>query len=719
MEKPIKDNYLVIGTSSVTEEKTIVLKHDNTFAIFNKYGDIIPNLKSAQGVFHDGTRYLSDFRLTIEGNKPLFLSSNLRDRSEMFVVDLTNPDILDDDHELRFEKGSLHIMRKKVLWSSCFYEQIQFSNFGREKIEFTLELDFDADFADIFEVRGIDRMKSGIRLPFRADSESIRISYKGVDDVVRNTCIRMEPEPSQIDENCAYYTLKLAPGEKQTLSITMSFSQSEKEAPEIFNFRKAVKKHKRRFDYIDETSCEIETSNEQFNHWLNRSRTDLITMISNTPYGPYPYAGIPWFDTPFGRDGIITALECLWISPEVAKGVLQYLAATQATEEDSFRDAEPGKILHESREGEMAQLNEVPFRQYYGTIDATPLFIILAGEYFKRTDDIETIKGIWRNIEMALGWIERYGDTNNDLFVEYSRKEESGLFNQGWKDSQDSISYEDGKIAELPIALCEVQAYVFDAWMNAALMSKALGYDERSNELRSRAETFREKFSEHFWWDEKSVFYIALANGEPCRVISSNAGHCLFSGIATQEQAKKLSRSLLSDNMFTGWGIRTLGLSEARYNPMSYHNGSVWPHDSAMIAYGFAKYGLKEEVLKIGTALFDASLFMEGQRLPELFCGFKRRQGEAPTNYPVACSPQAWSVAAVFIIIQSFLGMEINEHENVIRFFRPTLPEYINKLTLRNLPFKGMKLGIEFIRTGGDSVSITMKNKNVRMEILY
>jgi glycogen debranching enzyme len=717
MEKAVKDTYLVMGTSSLTEESTIVLKHNNTFATFNKYGNILPFEKSAQGIFFNGTRFLSDFRMIIEGNKPLFLSSNLRERSEMFVVDLTNPDIL-EDHELKLEKGNLHIMRKKVLWEACFYEQIQFSNFGREEFECDIEFDFDADFVDIFEVRGIERKHRGETYPIRMDDSSMRISYKGLDGKQRSTCILMDPEPDHVEAGHVLYTLRLAPGEKQIVSLTMSFSQEGIEESSILDFRKATKKHKRRFDYIDETACEIYTSNEQFNHWINRSKTDLITVISDTPYGPYPYAGIPWYDTPFGRDGIITAFECLWVSPEVAKGVLHFLAATQATEEDSFRDAEPGKILHESREGEMSILNEVPFRQYYGTIDATPLFIVLAGAYFKRTNDLETIQSLWKNIELALAWIEKYGDSNGDMFVEYFRKEESGLFNQGWKDSSDSISYENGVIAELPIALCEVQGYVYDAWINAALMSQALGDEKRAKELKSRAETLQQKFSEKFWWEEKSVFYLAIANGKPCRVVSSNAGHCLFSGIATQEQADKMAHTLLAENMFTGWGIRTLGAAESRYNPMSYHNGSVWPHDSAMVAYGLAKYGLKEEVIKLGTALFDASLFMEGQRLPELFCGFKRRQGEAPTSYPVACSPQAWSVGAVFIILQAFLGMDVNEYENVIRFYRPTLPPYMNSLTLRNLRFGDIKLGIDFIRTG-DSVSITMKNKNVRMEIIY
>jgi glycogen debranching enzyme len=362
-------------------------------------------------------------------------------------------------------------------------------------------------------------------------------------------------------------------------------------------------------------------------------------------------------------------------------------------------------------------LNEVPFRQYYGTVDATPLFVVLAGEYFKRTGDLDTIDKLWPNIEMALEWIEKYGDIDGDLFVEYERKEESGLFNQGWKDSYDSISYENGKIAELPIALCEVQGYVYDAWIKASLMADALGFMETAENFKSRAEELKQKFSKTFWSSKKSTFYLALTeNKKPCNVVSSNAGHCLFSGIATPEQAKMVAKSLLSEEMFTGWGIRTLSSKEIRYNPMSYHNGSVWPHDNALIAYGFSKYGLKEEVAKVTAALFDASLFSEGQRLPELFCGFKRKPGEALTNYPVACSPQAWSVATVFMTIQALLGMEILESENCIRFYKPYLPQFLDSMTIKNLQFRNLKLNLEFFRTG-NGVSISMQNKDIPVKL--
>jgi glycogen debranching enzyme len=714
------DQFAVVATSSLTEEKTFILKHDNTFGIFNKYGDIVQNKKSAQGIFHGGTRYLSEYQMRIEGSLPLFLSSHLRERNEMFLADLTNPDIV-YDNKVKLEKDLIHIMRKKVVWQSGYYEQIHFHNFGLEEVDFNIEFTVDADFDDIFEVRGTERIKKGIRLPARVEKSAMFLSYIGVDGKERNTNVYFNPEPEVIEANRAEYHIKLRPGQNFIITPTITYALEGKPKPKILNFHRVEKNHKRFLEYVDETTCEITTSNEQFNHWINRSRTDLITMVTETEHGPYPFAGIPWYATPFGRDGIITAFECLWVSPEVSKGVLKYLAATQATEADTFRDSEPGKILHETREGEMAGLNEIPFKQYYGTIDATPLFIVLAGAYFIRTSDIETIESIWPNIELALEWIDQYGDINGDLFVEYERKEESGLFNQGWKDSYDSIMYEDGRIAELPIALCEVQGYVFDAWLKASVLARALGKQDKARNLVTKAEKLQEKFRDKFWSKRKSTFYLAIAgDGNPCRVISSNAGHCLFSGIATQEQAKMVADTLMADDMFSGWGIRTLSAKETRYNPMSYHNGSIWPHDNAMIAYGFARYGLKEEIIRITTALFDASLFSEGQRLPELYCGFKRRKGEAYTSYPVACSPQAWSVATVFMLLQSLLGMEIVENENLVRFYRPTLPGYLDSISIKNLKFKNLQLNLELVRTGSN-VSVTLKNKNVpvKIEVFY
>lgn len=714
------DQFYVVATSSLTEERTYTLKHNDAFGIFNKYGDIIPFEKSVQGLFFEGTRYISKLQFKIENQKPLYLSSDLKERNELFSIDLTNPDLI-ENNKLILEKGLIHIMRKKVLWDGVYYEQVSFYNYGLIPIQFKASFGYDASFDDIFEVRGTERTQKGIQLPAIVETNRVTRQYIGLDKIDRKSEITFSPNPFTLDQYTSTYQMKLNPGEKQLISISISFLNSLVKNRQGIGFPSAVKKIKRQLDYINKNSCEVFTSNEQFNHWINRSKADLITMISETPAGPYPFAGIPWYSTPFGRDGIITAFECLWIAPEVAKGVLLFLASTQATTVDTFRDAEPGKILHETRKGEMAELNEIPFKQYYGTIDATPLFVVLAGSYYIRTADLQTIEKLWSNIELALKWIQDYGDIDGDMFVEYLRKEESGLFNQGWKDSHDSITYANGDIAEPPVALCEVQAYVYDAWMKASILAEALGYQEKAWKWTNHAIEMKLKFSQAFWSTENETFYLAITSGKkPCDVISSNAGHCLFSGIATQEEANKIAHKLLSKSMFSGWGIRTLDADEVRYNPMSYHNGSVWPHDNAVIAYGFSRYGLKDEVNKITGALFDASLFLEDQRLPELFCGFNRRPEEAPTAYPVACSPQAWSVASVFMLIQSFLGLEVRECDNLIRFHKPNLPPFIDNLIIKNLKFKNLLLNIQFVKTT-DCVSIALLNKNVsiKLETIY
>ena len=474
MEEQLLDQFSVLATTSLQEEKTFKLKNGDAFAILNKYGDILPFKKSVHGLFYSGTRFLSDFQLRIEGQKPLYLSSDLKEGNEMISVDLTNPDIVDNGKVL-LSKGQIHIMRKKILWEGVYYEQMRFYNYGQEKIDFKLDLFFDADFDDIFEVRGTKRARKGEKFPIESQDYKINLRYTGLDNKERTTQILMCPQPNKLQGGFASYEIKLDPDQSYLISLTIAFLISGEKERELLGLPMAIKKYKRRLEYIDKTSCDVYTSNTQFNHWIHRSKADLITMITDTPWGPYPYAGIPWYNTPFGRDGIITALECLWISPEVANGVLHYLSGTQAREENSFRDAEPGKILHESRKGEMAELDEIPFRQYYGSIDSTPLFIVLAGSYFKRTGDFDTIKEIWPNIELALTWIQKYGDIDGDMFVEYVRKENSGLFNQGWKDSYDSVSYSDGRIAEAPIALCEVQGYVYDAWHKSFIAGKSNG----------------------------------------------------------------------------------------------------------------------------------------------------------------------------------------------------------------------------------------------------
>ena len=477
---------------------------------------------------------------------------------------------------------------------------------------------------------------------------------------------------------------ELKPRETTKIHFTVQCDHSQSTPKETFD--KALSVVATEAVEAQTGACAVRTSNHQFNAWLTRSHADVHMMIMGNPETDYPYAGVPWFSTVFGRDGIITALECLWPNPRIAKGVLHYLAATQALEHDSSTEADPGKIVHETRHGEMAALGEIPFRRYYGSVDSTPLFIMLAGAFYRRTGDLDFVRALWPNIDLALSWIDLYGDLDGDGFVEYQRQSSTGLIQQGWKDSSDSVFHADGTLAEAPIALCEVQGYVYAAKKEAALLSAALGDHRRAELLESQAQLLKEKFDESFWCEDLSTYALALdRKKQPCRVRTSNAGHCLYTGIAKPAKAERVAQILLADDSFSGWGVRTVSSFEKKYNPISYHNGSVWPHDNAIAAAGLANYGFTRPAALLTDALFEASSYFEMNRLPELLCGLHRRLGEGPTLYPVACSPQAWSAGAAFMLLEASLGFALDAPKRRIVFSRPKLPESMSFLAMERL----------------------------------
>ncbi|MFO1243447.1 MAG: amylo-alpha-1,6-glucosidase [Rickettsiales bacterium] len=715
-KEPQPSDFYIPAHMSLQERRLWILKQGDTFAILDRQGNISSYDGSIQGIYHEDTRYLSSSHLLVNGNNPLLLGSTLRDDNGMLIVDLTTPDIYDGG-ELKLPKDAVHIVRSRFIWKGIHYERIKLHNFHLSTQTLTLDFLYDVDFTDIFEVRGEKRTARGIRHPTEMGTQSATFRYEGLDQIQRFTQLRFDPVPHTLLPNRAVYAFELKPGEQRTLFINMRFGTQDQMTETHFKdngkqFLSAVRQYWHSSKAAQARGVTVETSNEVFDEVMVRAGADMDMLVTETKHGPYPYAGIPWFSTIFGRDGLLTALQVLWSDPEITRGVLRYLAANQATEVIPAADAEPGKILHEVRYGEMANTGEVPFRRYYGSIDSTPLFILLAGRYIERTGSMEELDHLWPHILAGLEWIDVYGDKDGDGFVEYSRRMLSGLANQGWKDSQDAVFHADGALAQGPIALCEVQGYVYAAKREAARLASLRGDKKLAAKLRHDASRLKQKFI-HQFWDEKLGTFVLALDGEkrPCRVRSSNAAHLLFTGIAEPHQADRIFRQVMDRSFFSGFGIRTIATEAARYNPMSYHNGSIWPHDNAMIAMGMARYGHSRSCEKLFKAMFDAACYMEHRRLPELFCGFRRTPGQAPTNYPVACSPQAWACASPFAFLQACLGLTFNTEKETISLQRPVLPEFLDEVCLRNLRVGSTTMDIQLHRRERD-VSISLLRKD-------
>jgi glycogen debranching enzyme len=709
-----KGSYYILATERLADEATRVLMHGDTFAVFDHYGDIKPSGLGEQGIFHEGTRFLSRLILELGAYQPMFLSSTVKQGNDVLAVDLTNPDVFESE-QLLIPRGNLHLLRSKFLSQGVCYECVHLRNYGAA-IKTTLTFHFEADYADIFEVRGTRREKRGRTLKTTLRDDGVELAYEGLDKVVRRSRLQFAPRPGVIENNRVRFEIMLQPREEAEIYLTV-VCERDGGAKTVLPYSQALAANSAASETAQAQVSTLQSTNDEFNDLLHRSVADLNMMTVLMPTGPYPYAGVPWFGTAFGRDGIITALECLWLNPGLARGVLAFLAATQATEVIPEQDAEPGKILHETRMGEMAALREIPFGKYYGSVDATPLFLVLAGAYYTRTGDRAFIESIWANLEAALQWLNTCGDRDGDGLIEYDRRSSNGLVHQGWKDSNDSVFHADGSPAAGPIALCEVQGYAFAARQAMVKLATVLGKTELAEQLHEQARKLQEKFASAFWCDELSTYALALdGNKRACRVRASNAGHCLLTGIATSEHAKRLVPSLMSPEFLSGWGIRTLAVSEARFNPMSYHNGSIWPHDNALIAAGMARYGFTESAMEVASRVFDASLHMDLFRLPELFCGFERRVGEGPTLYPVACSPQAWAAGSIFLLLQSCLGVRIDGVNRRVSFSYPFLPAQVNEISISNLHVGEASVNLVLRRIERD-VSINVTRRVGKIEI--
>jgi glycogen debranching enzyme len=682
----------VAPEAPVTSLRHSSLKQGDTFQVCDARGDIVGAI---DGLFRNDTRILSRLQLTLAGTSPSLLSGTVSSDNVFFIANSVNLPLPPLGGETT-PHGVIHIERVRFLWNEVLYERIRLMNYGEAEARFPLWIDFAADFRDLFEVRGVQRMKRGTVLAPIVSEECAVLRYRGLDGVTRAVSIAFAPRPSRLAADRADFDLTLPTRGGAELYIEIGATTVE--PPSAARFEEAAARARLSIHQICRSGSQLRSSERLFDDWIERSHADLALLTTDLPSGPYPYAGIPWFSTTFGRDAIVTALQTLWLNPTLARGVLAFLAQTQARETSPFRDEAPGKIMHERRKGEMAATGEVPFACYYGSVDTTPLFVMLAGAYAERTGDLGFIDELWPALNAAMGWIEGTGDGNRDGFLDYVRGEKSGLANQGWKDSHDSIFHADGSFPQGPIAVVEVQGYVFAALRAMAMLAQRRGEPDAAAQWLKRAGALRAAVEARFWMEERGFYGIAIdGKGELCRVAASNPGHLLYVGLPTRSRALTVARQLLSPQFNSGWGIRTLAEGEARFNPMSYHNGSVWPHDTALCAAGLARYGERDGAVRLLGDSFDAALHF-GLRLPELYCGFARKPDEPPVSYPVACLPQAWSSGAVFMLLKACLGLRINGLEREIYVDRPALPQGIDRIAITGIALGEARIDLVFQR---------------------
>ena len=693
----------------------LVLKHEESFIVCDRHGDFPAYLEGELGFYHEGTRHLRWLELRLNGGRPVLLGAEISPDNDQISIALTNADLTDG--EVGIPRNTLFIDRVLSLYDAHLLESLTFVSFHDAPCTIIVELIFSADFHDVFEVRGMQRPQRGRMLGEERQDGTVRLRYEGLDAVERVTEILFDPPPTLVAGHRARYALTLAPGQRARVRVTASARNTEPPRP-ASHFQAALPKLRALATPFRTQMARIVTDNESFNTLLARSLVDLEMLLTITPQGRVPYAGVPWYVAPFGRDSVITALEILPYHTDLAVGTLRFLAAWQGRALNAFLDEEPGKILHEYRRGEMANCREIPFIPYYGTIDATALFVILMREYVRWTGDLALARELSAATRAALAWMRDHGDRDGDGYLEYETRSTLGLINQGWKDSADAVMHADGDLARPPIALCEVQGYAYAAWVAAAELADALGQDGEAADYRGRAGALRAAFNRDFWMPHEAFYALALdGDKRPCEVISSNVGHCLWTGIVDEGRAEMVGKRLVGDEMFSGWGLRTLSSRERRYNPMSYHNGSVWPHDNALAASGFRRYRMPEHAITLTTGLFEASRYWDHRRIPELFCGFARHADQGPIFYPVACAPQAWAAGSVFAMLTALLGLDADAERQRLTMESPVLPPWLRWLEIYGLRVGAANVDLSIVR-GRDAASVELLGRRGEVELL-
>ena len=713
-------------------QPTITLKDDDLFLVTDTMGNIsdcyLYGSTPSMGMFCRDTRFLSRLELQIERRSPILLSSNA-DKGFALSVLCTNPDL-----ENLFKADTLGIRREIVL-NGALFEEIEVANYNTTSISFELSLSFDADFVDLFEVRGHHRQKRGRVLhlvepksdgiisafPQPYKEESLTLAYQGLDNSTMESLIQFQHlQPSHFQGYTAVWRVELAAHETKKLgyrlniftnnqpssAISAASTLSQAKAAELMEEQKWLQQITR-----------ISSDKSLFNRVLGRAEQDIYLLLQSFGKHKTVSAGVPWFSTLFGRDSIITASQTLMLNSQIAKETLMLLAEYQGQTENIWREEEPGKILHELRLGEMARCQEIPHTPYYGTVDATQLWLMLYAEYYSWTHDQETLEALWTHALAAMDWIDNQLQATG--YLSYTRKSKGGLINQGWKDSNNCIVNRKGEIATGSITLCEVQAYVYAAKNRLVEIAKIQQRPDLAELWQKEAKELKTRFNQDFWLEDEDFCALALdGDGKPVDSITSNPGHCLNLGILTPAKAYSVAERLRAPYMFNGWGIRTLSSLSPAYNPMGYHIGSVWPHDNSIIAMGLRSLGLIDQSLELFQGLFNMTSKQPYQRPPELFCGYEMNGDNSPVQYPVACSPQAWATGSIFQLLQMMVNLVPDAQNNCLRIIDPALPKSINHLSFHNLRVGGTILDLEFERVGNTTACrVAKKRGNLRVVI--
>ncbi|MBS2009625.1 MAG: amylo-alpha-1,6-glucosidase [Cyanobacteria bacterium SZAS TMP-1] len=694
----------IAATTSEAEEKglgmdspRLVLKGAEQFLVLDNDGMIAAGKDSPYGLYQDDTRFLSQWQIALNGQRLHPLTAITKDG-------YTGTFLYGNAEGADISPQSLLITRELLLHDG-FNERLTLESFVNKPQKLNITLTYDSDFHDMFEVRGQKRPKRGEKVVVKGEGK-VTATYTGLDKSVVTTTIACPRTASASTEsNTINFLVDLPARGKQTLefAVTNTTATRTQATTSGRSYQEKKDEADALFKKWQQSVAQITTDNAPVNRMIEQAGRDIFLLRQATPKGPCLSAGLPWYAVAFGRDQAVAGLQMLTFAPHLSKEILHVLAAYQGTKYDAFTEEEPGRILHELRLGEMARCREIPFIPFYGTIDATPLWLILVNRYTEATGDMETAKTLWPNIERALSYLEKASASTNGGFLYYGGKGASALSNQCWKDSGDSIMYKDGNLAKQPIATCEVQGYLYQALSSTARLAADLGHDDVAKRLTARAAELKQSFQKHFWLSDRNFVALALdGEGKPCTVVSSNPGHLLSTGILEPSMQDAVVARLMQNDMFSGWGIRTLSTGEVKYNPMSYHDGTVWPHDNAMTIEGMAATGHEQEACRVMAGLIDAAGTASDARLPELFCGFPRSQYDSPVPYPVSCVPQAWAAGSIFEMLKATLG--IYPQAGGIKVMRPTLPPGVNHLTVKNMQVGGHHVTLQFDRSTGGQV---------------